>query len=145
MMNAIDTTLSVLVADDHADAADSLAQIIALRGHRPRVARNGRDALRLAAEAPPDLAILDLMMPDVDGWAVARRLNATVRPPVIAAVTGRDGRTSRNLSSGAGIRFHCVKPVDPAVILDVLDWAVRMKQSAAVGRTDCAGRCTETC
>ncbi|QEL15611.1 response regulator [Limnoglobus roseus] len=129
-MNTIDTTLSVLVAADHADAADSLAQIVALRGHRPRVARNGRDALRLAAEAPPDLAILDLMMPDVDGWAVARRLNATARPPVIAAVTGRDDRASRNLSTGAGIWFHFVKPVDPGVILNLLDWAVRTRGSA---------------
>ncbi|QEL18407.1 response regulator [Limnoglobus roseus] len=135
MTDSTDAPLSVLVVDDNADAADSLAQIISLHGHTPRIARTGRDALRLAAERPPDVAILDLLLPDLDGWAVAQHLNAGGRPPVLAAVTGCDDRAGRNLSTGAGIRFHFVKPVDPGVILDLLNWAVRTKRSAGLGGT----------
>ncbi|WP_149114728.1 response regulator [Limnoglobus roseus] len=69
-------------------------------------------------------------MPGLDGWAVAQHLNASGRPPVVAAVTGCDGRASQNLSTGTGIRFHLVKPDDPGVILDLLDWAARTKGSA---------------
>ncbi|QEL20517.1 response regulator [Limnoglobus roseus] len=148
MTDTLDTPLSVLVADDNADAADSLAQLVALRGHRPRVAHGGRDALRLAAEAPPDVAILDLLMPDLDGWAVARYLVAADRPPVVAAVTGCDDRPGRNLSTAAGIRFHIVKPVDPVVILDLLDWAVRTKWPDKPGHRELKNRAnsgTEVC
>ncbi|QEL19640.1 response regulator [Limnoglobus roseus] len=119
--------LSILVVDDNADAADSLATFLTLNGYPVRTAYSGSVALRLAAEAPPDVVVLDLMMPEMNGWAVAEQL-ATARPrPVIVAVTGHAADANRTRSVWANIPFHFVKPVNPKVILDLLTWAERTR------------------
>jgi CheY-like chemotaxis protein len=66
--------LTVMVVDDLADAAESLALLVQMNGYRVTVARTGEEALALAAQVPPDVAILDLRMPGLDGWEVARKL-----------------------------------------------------------------------
>ncbi|QEL17644.1 response regulator [Limnoglobus roseus] len=67
----------VLVVDDHADAADSMATFLSLHGYCVRTAYGGRDALRSAAEAPPNVVLLDLLMPGMNGWGVAEQLAVT--------------------------------------------------------------------
>ena len=114
--------LSVLVVDDHADAAASLADLTGLCGCRARVAGGGPAALVAAAADPPDVILLDLGMPGMDGWEVARRVRhaAPARQPVIVAVTGYGGDGDRHRSADAGIDLHLVKPVAPAALIHLL-------------------------
>ncbi|QEL17686.1 response regulator [Limnoglobus roseus] len=120
-------SLSVLIVDDNPDAADSLATILALKGYPVRTAYNGPDALKMAAEAPPDVVLLDLLMPGMDGWEVANHLAATRPRPVMVAITGCDGDVNRSRSRWAHIPFHLVKPVAADVLVDLLRWATRTR------------------
>jgi CheY-like chemotaxis protein len=114
--------LSVLVVDDSPDVAGSTADLLALAGHRPRVALGGEEALRLAAADPPDVVLLDLRMPGLDGCEVARRLADRWhgRPPVLVAVTACGTTADRAQTAAAGFHLHLVKPVDPAVLIGML-------------------------
>ena len=74
------TPRRILVVDDNADAAQSLAMLLRLRGHKANVAFSGSDALRMVQDNPPELVFLDIGMPDLDGYEVARRLRADSVP-----------------------------------------------------------------
>ncbi|WP_439625511.1 response regulator [Gemmata sp.] len=115
--------MSVLVVDDLPDAAESAAEILALSGCRARVAMCGRDALRAVAEEAPDVVLLDIGMPGMDGWETARRIRDLVRAaqPVIVAVTGYACDADRHRSADAGIDLHLAKPAAPAVLLALVD------------------------
>jgi CheY-like chemotaxis protein len=104
--------LSILVADDNVDAANTLGQLLALGGHRVDVAFDGEQALRQAGEHLPDVAVLDLLMPRLDGVQVARQLRARgtpLRPLLLIALSG-------SVSDGAPqcreIDAYFAKPVD---------------------------------
>src|SRR4051794_6787387 len=98
--------LSLLVVDDDADTADSLADLLILHGHDARSATSGADALQLAADEPPDAVVLDLQMPGMDGWDLARRLSAAAKPPLLIAVSGCGAEADRCRSIRAGIHLH---------------------------------------
>ena len=83
--------MRILVADDNVDAANSLALVLELRGHEVRAAFDGGEAVRLAQEWPPDVAILDLNMPVLDGQAVAVRLHSALPRVVLVALSGHVG------------------------------------------------------
>jgi DNA-binding response OmpR family regulator len=114
--------LSVLVVDEAPDATDSMAILLTLHGHAVRIARSGEDALRLAAADPPDVVLLDLLMSDLHGWEVARRLRDTAvgKQPFLVAVTGCATAVDRRRSAEAGIDLHLVKPVAPTVLVGLL-------------------------
>ena len=115
--------VSVLVVEDHPDAADSLAELLDLTGYRVTVAGDGGAALAAAAADPPDVVLLDLRLPDQDGWAVARQMRARPgdgRRPLIVAVTGLGRADDQRRSDAAGVDLHLTKPVDPADLLAVL-------------------------
>jgi CheY-like chemotaxis protein len=105
----------VLVVDDNADAAESLALLLSVWGHEARVAYDGPGALRLAREERPAVVLLDLGLPGLSGYAVAQRLRQEpgLGQTLLVAVTGSaaDGG-----SHEAGLDLHLTKPVD----LDVL-------------------------
>jgi PAS domain S-box-containing protein len=104
----------VLVVDDHPDAADSLAMLLRLEGHQVRVARNGPAALEAAQAEVPDVVLLDLGMPGMDGFEVARRLRRGPASHVlIAALTGWGQEEDRRRTREAGFDHHLVKPADP--------------------------------
>jgi PAS domain S-box-containing protein len=105
---------AILVVDDNRDAADSLAELLGALGHDQRVAYDGPTALRLAVDCRPDLVLLDIGMPQMDGYEVARRLRALdLQPqPVLVALTGYGQEADRQKSRLAGIQHHLVKPVD---------------------------------
>jgi two-component system, sensor histidine kinase len=108
----------VMVADDNKDAADSLAMLLELAGHEVRVARGGRAALSLAQTFRPDVAIIDIGMPDLNGYEVARQLR---REPwgtgiSLVALTGWGRDDDRQQASDAGFDRHITKPVDPETI-----------------------------
>jgi CheY-like chemotaxis protein len=100
--------LRLLVVDDNRDAADSLAMLLGLWGHEPRVAYDGQTALRAARAEPPDAVLLDLGMPGLDGYDLARDL----RPAALIAVTGYADTAHRERAEAAGFHHFFVKPVD---------------------------------
>jgi CheY-like chemotaxis protein len=115
----MDRRISVLVADDQKDTADTLTELLNLSGFDARAATLPLDALRLAADAPPDVVVMDLAWPDVDGYSLAKSVqNMSGRRPVLVAVTGHDGYEGR--SRAEGFDAHFVKPVDPARLVGCL-------------------------
>lgn len=105
----------VLVADDNRDAADSLAAFLALAGHEMRVAYDGNTALSTAREFHPDMAVLDIDMPGLDGYAVAEalRVESWAEHLSIVAVTGLGDQENARRAETAGFDAHLVKPVEP--------------------------------
>jgi signal transduction histidine kinase len=108
----------ILLADDNVDFANSLAALLAARGHQVRVARDGAEALRTAADFTPDFAFLDIGMPKVHGYEVARRLRGDPGTSgcVLVAVTGWGQEDDRKRAREAGFDRHLVKPVGPGEI-----------------------------
>ena len=90
-MNTSPQPLSVLVVDDVADFADSLAELLGCHGFAARTAYSGADALRVAAAERPDVVILDLAMPAMDGWELAGLFTIRERAPRLICLSGLDG------------------------------------------------------
>ena len=114
--------LSILIADDNRDAADTLAMLLELEHHTVHVAHDGPGALALAAQVRPQVALLDIGMPGMNGYEVARRLR---REPwgatmLIVALTGWGQQEDHILSQAAGFDHHHTKPVDPQVLIESL-------------------------
>jgi PAS domain S-box-containing protein len=108
-------SLRILVVDDNRDAADSLGMLLAVSGHETRIAYDGASALALAEDYRPEIVLLDLGMPGMDGYEVARRLRA--RPwgheLLLVALTGWGQEDDRRRTRQAGFDHHFTKPVDP--------------------------------
>src|SRR5262245_729191 len=103
--------LSILIVDDHIDTACSLARLLQLLGFETRVAFDGAGALRVVADSPPDVALLDLWLPDMDGPELAARLCQEMgHRPLLVAVTGCGGEQDRERTRQAGFDHHLVKP-----------------------------------
>jgi two-component system response regulator MprA len=100
---------TVLIVDDDASIRASLRQALAYEGYRVTVAEDGRAALRVAAEQPPDVVILDVMMPGLDGIEVCRRLREASDIPVLM-LTARDGVNDRVTGLDSGADDYLVKP-----------------------------------
>ena len=113
----------ILLADDNADFANSLAAVLTSRGHDVRIARDGAEALATAARFSPDFAFLDIGMPKVHGYEVARRLRElpATAECVLVAVTGWGHEDDRKRAREAGFDRHLVKPIDPENIDAILD------------------------
>ena len=106
----------ILVADDNKDAADSLASMLRLAGHEVAIAYDGRDAVSLAQDFRPDVALLDIGMPRMNGYdtALAMRSQPQSAPAVLFALTGWGQPDDKRRSRAAGFDHHFVKPLDPA-------------------------------
>ncbi len=104
----------VLLADDNADAVESLAALLQLEGHEVHVAHSGQAALVLAQEALPEVAILDIGMPGMNGYEVARRLRAAkwAHGMRLIALTGWGQSQDRERALYEGFDHHCTKPLD---------------------------------
>lgn len=111
----------VLVADDNADAADSLALLLRARGYLVHVAYDGRSALEMARRARPDIALLDVILPQIDGYelgkALRREFGSALR---MLAVTGFSSDEDRRKAQEAGFDQYVVKPLDPAFLGSLL-------------------------
>lgn len=127
--------LRVLVVDDNEDAANSMADILRLMGHHAEVAFSGLEAMHMAEDVEPDLVLLDIGLPEIDGFEVARRLRrGTRRQARLVAVTGYGAEDDRRRSGEAGFDEHVVKPVMPEAIAGILERARKQGQSTAVAR-----------
>jgi CheY-like chemotaxis protein len=112
-------SLAILIADDNADAAESLGLLLNLEGYEAHVAADGVAALELAARTRARIAVLDIGMPGMDGHEVARRLRQQEggADMLILAVTGWGQVEDRRRALAAGFDRHFTKPVDPAELI----------------------------
>ena len=112
----------LLIVDDNKDAADSLAVLLRFQGHEVRVAHDGASALNVLKEYRPDMIILDLGMPGMDGYEVARRLRRLpgLEKVRLTALTGWGQQTDRRRTAEAGFDHHLVKPVELNDLADLL-------------------------
>jgi CheY-like chemotaxis protein len=106
--------MRVLVVDDNTDAAESTAMVVTLWGHETRTAYDGAEAIQAALEFRPDAILLDIGLPGLSGWDVARALREEhgMRQVRLVAVTGYGAEADRRRSCEAGIDAHLTKPVD---------------------------------
>ncbi len=115
--------LRVLVVEDHEDTATSTALVLRLYGHDVQVASDGQMALQLMDAHAPDVVLLDLGLPKMDGWEVAKQIRsqATYKRPLLVAVSGYGREADRLRSAEAGIDLHLVKPIDPDQLKNLLE------------------------
>jgi len=111
-----------LVVDDNMDGASVLAEALRMRGHEVLIAHDGRSALQQAIQHRPDIVLLDIGLPDLDGYEVAIRMRSEPRliSTKVIAVTGFGKDQHHGRSAEAGFAFHLVKPIDLAQLDAVL-------------------------
>jgi CheY-like chemotaxis protein len=112
----------ILVVDDNRDSADSLAMLLQLGGNETSVAYDGEEAVAAAAKQRPDVILLDIGLPKLNGYDACRRVreNRWAKGVVIIALTGWGQEEDRRKSAAAGFDGHLVKPVDHAELLKLL-------------------------
>jgi PAS domain S-box-containing protein len=112
----------VLIADDNRDAADSLAVLLRLEGHDVTVAHNGREAVATFNTLLPEVAVLDIGMPELDGYEVARqvRQQSLGRAVTLIAVTGWGQEADKARALAAGFNHHFTKPIEPQQLTQLL-------------------------
>ena len=110
-----DSARRFLVVDDNADAAVTLATLLEMLGHTVSVAHSGEEALAAVGAFEPDIVVLDIGMPGMDGYEVARRLKRRTdlaRPPLLVAATGWGTEADRSRALAAGFDRHLTKPIE---------------------------------
>jgi PAS domain S-box-containing protein len=117
--------LRILLVDDNRDSADSLAMLLELKGHEVRIAYDGAQALDVAPRLAPHLALIDLAMPKMDGFATLAGLREmpALAGTVFAAMTGFGHADDRERTQAAGFDAHLVKPVELALFEALLEQA----------------------
>jgi CheY-like chemotaxis protein len=112
----------ILVVDDLADAAASLALVCRLCGAEVQVARDGLEALAIGATFRPDVVLMDITMPKLNGYEAARRLRAEPwgQSVVLIAMTGWGRKTDIEAASDAGFDGHLLKPVEADALLELI-------------------------
>jgi PAS domain S-box-containing protein len=122
----------ILVADDNADAANMIAMMLQHFGHQTETVYSAQGALQMAVEYQPDFVVLDIGLPGMDGYEVARRLRQIpeLKDMRLIAATGYGQDTDRQRSEEAGFDYHLVKPIDPEKLQTVLELLGRLPRSA---------------
>jgi CheY-like chemotaxis protein len=115
------TARHVLLVDDNVDAAEMLQAGLEQAGYSVAVAADAPSALDVAARQPPDAAVLDIGLPGIDGYELARRLRRAHPGVRLVALTGYGQPADTEAAAQAGFDAHCTKPVALAVLLDCID------------------------
>jgi CheY-like chemotaxis protein len=115
----------VLIVEDNQDAGEMYRLLLELAGHEVLIAENGAHGLELLKSARPDVAIVDIGLPGMDGYEVARRFRAEpgASGVLLVALTGYGSPSDRDRSRQAGFDLHLIKPVDPQALQALLDGA----------------------
>jgi CheY-like chemotaxis protein len=106
----------ILIADDNADSAESMGMLLRLMGNDVRIASDGLEAVEQAAAFQPDIVLMDIGMPRLDGYEAARRIRNQdwSRDTLLVAVTGWGPSDDSDEATAAGFDHHFTKPLDPA-------------------------------
>ena len=117
-----DVSLRVLVVDDNVDTADSLAMLIETFGHRSSAAYDGLVAVKEAFARRPNVVLLDIALPGLNGYEIARRIRREpeLEQVVLVAVTGYGQDEDRDCAFGAGFDYHLTKPIDLDLLQAIL-------------------------
>ncbi|MFL9871807.1 PAS domain-containing hybrid sensor histidine kinase/response regulator [Paraburkholderia megapolitana] len=123
--------LRVLIVDDNRDSADSLAMLFEMKGHRAQVVYRGEHAVEAARRLTPNIALIDLAMPGIDGFTVLRMLRALpeLRGTRFAAMTGFGQSSDRERTREAGFDVHLVKPVDMTLLDEFIALAATPREA----------------
>jgi two-component system CheB/CheR fusion protein len=113
--------LRILVADDDPDTASSSALLFEAFGHEVAVAQDGPKALNFAQKLEPDVVLLDIGLPKMNGYEVARQLRALHRRPFVLAISGFGGEEHQRRCAEVGIDLVLLKPADPELLRQILD------------------------
>jgi DNA-binding response OmpR family regulator len=133
---AIPERASVLVVDDEPTIGEVVARYLERAGYRARVASDGPQALALCAQSPPDLVVLDIMLPGIDGLEVMRRLRAQGPAPArVILLTARGRESERIVGLRRGADDYVVKPFSPGELVARVEAVLRRGRSAADERT----------
>jgi CheY-like chemotaxis protein len=104
----------ILVVDDSVDSAETLAELLRIWGHDVRMAHDGAEAVEAAREYKPEVVLLDLGLPGMDGYAVAQQLKKDgTAGRMLVALTGYSDQRDKQRTQQVGFDHHLVKPVDP--------------------------------
>ena len=122
----------ILVVEDDRDAADMFVMMLQTFGYEARAAYSSQSALEMAGHSPPDVVLLDIGLPGMDGYEVARRLrqHPHTKEVKIIAVTGYEQATARQRTQEAGFDYHLVKPVDARKLRDLMATLAKQPRSA---------------
>jgi CheY-like chemotaxis protein len=141
-LGAAGTRCRVLVVDDNHDAAEAAAVFLSLAGHEVKAVGDGVEALTSAPVFAPDVVVLDIGLPLMDGYEVARRLRELpqTRASLLVALTGYGQQGDRERAQGAGFDHHLTKPAEPDQLLALIDtWRTghaAATQASAQARAD---------
>ena len=112
---------SILIVEDNVDARDALRMLRELDGHTGEAVEEGQQALEVARAKDPDIALVDIGLPGIDGYEIARRVRARDRRrPVLIALTGYGQPEDRRRATDAGFDDMLVKPVDPTALTNLI-------------------------
>ncbi len=122
-MSDSDHAPRVLIVDDNQDAAISLAMVLGAVGFDVETSFDGQTALKAAQRFKPDACVLDINMPGMDGYELARRLraNSPAAPPLLATVTAHSDDAHLDRAVEAGFDLHFTKPADPSEVAEQLE------------------------
>jgi CheY-like chemotaxis protein len=117
---SISPSMRVLIVDDNVDAADSLAMLLSLDGHSVQAVYSGLAAIETAPSFHPDLVFLDIGLPSMDGYEVARRLRAEGFDSTLVALTGYGQKDDIERALNSGFNAHIAKPVEFSKVDEIL-------------------------
>lgn len=122
----------VLVVDDHRDTAETTCRLLRALGHEAVPAMTGMQGLEVAQELDPDVGFLDIGLPDISGYELARRMRSSQQHPLfLAAITGWDEASDAQLALDAGFDRHVIKPTSADIIRALIDQAAQHIQLVA--------------
>jgi signal transduction histidine kinase/CheY-like chemotaxis protein len=119
-LHALNAPYNILVVDDNEAAAQGIEKLLSRRGHRVTLAYDGASALSVTPSVVPDIVLLDIGLPDIDGYEVARQLRREKHAPYLVALTGYGQSEDKARAHDAGFSYHLTKPVGLADIEHVL-------------------------
>jgi len=125
--------LQVLVVDDNTDAAESLGVLLDIEGHAAHIAHTGAEALQVAQTRPLDVVFLDIGLPDMTGYDVAKRMRMlpSMQKTLLVALTGWGTQDDRQRTRDAGFDRHLTKPAELPAVEELLRAAEQAKRAAA--------------
>jgi CheY-like chemotaxis protein len=128
-------SLRILVVDDNIDGADVLSVVLSDEGQHVRTAYDGREAMDAASRERPDLVFLDIGLPKLDGYEVARLMRAdpSLKDTYLVALTAFGSQADKVKALEAGFDMHVTKPIDPATIYAVLEAARKRRDVTKAG------------